>query len=69
LVQREVHLCGVRGGLTDPGDWAIQWIPAEWRDFVELSAREADEQIRSSTHAGRPLGSVGFVQSVTWVVG
>jgi putative transposase len=57
-----VHLCGVHDGLTELGEWASHWIAADWREFVETPAREVDEAIRRSTHAGRPLGSKEFVQ-------
>ena len=56
-----VHLCGVRDGFTEPGEWACHWTSPDWREFVDVSAREADDEIRTCTHAGRPLGSVEFV--------
>ena len=49
-------------GYTESGEWASHWTSAEWREFLGLPARDADEEIRSSTHAGRPLGSNDFVQ-------
>jgi putative transposase len=57
-----VHLCGVDDGYTDLAPWAAHWTAVDWREFLGLPAREADEELRTSTHAGRPLGSNDFVQ-------
>ena len=57
-----VHLCGVYDGFTEPGEWASHWTPADWSEFLGANAREADEAIRNSTYAGRPLGSAEFVR-------
>jgi putative transposase len=56
------HLCGVHDGFTELGEWASHWTAADWREFLGMPSREADEAIRSSTHGGRPLGSAEFVE-------
>jgi len=59
-----VHLCEVRDGFTEPGEWAVHWTAVGWREFLGLRSREMDEAIRSSTHAGRPLGSAEFIRGL-----
>lgn len=63
------HLCGVGDGLTELGEWASHWTANDWREFVEAPGKEADDAIRRSTHAGRPLGSVEFVQDLERRIG
>jgi putative transposase len=57
-----VHLCGVNDGFTELAEWSGQWTSAEWREFLGLAAPQIEEAIRSSTHAGRPLGPDEFVR-------
>jgi putative transposase len=54
------HLRGERDGITDLQEWATQWNPGDWREFMSAPSLN-DEPIRESTHRGRPLGSAEFV--------
>jgi putative transposase len=45
--------------------WRKRWTVAEWREFLDVSASEAEVSVlRHSTHTGRPLGSPGFVATL-----
>jgi putative transposase len=52
--------CGAGSGLIDMEPWQRVWTPADWQRYLldrEASLEEEAEQIRASTHTGRPLGT------------
>ena len=60
-----VHVGGGWDSLVDVGLWSARWTLTEWREFLAATEfeRESDE-IRHSTHSGRPLGSANFVKGL-----
>ncbi|MGD0199717.1 MAG: transposase [Bryobacteraceae bacterium] len=60
------HCRGASDRLLDLEVWRLWWTPESWCDFLAAAVTcdaEAD-QIRASTHTGRPLGSAEFVRDL-----
>jgi len=58
-------------GTVDPdaclemATWRQHWSPESWRKFLEAGETEGElSALRRCTHAGRPLGSAEFVQTL-----
>src|SRR5271157_6014290 len=49
-----------------PMDENYRWSAEEWREFLACArgAEQEAEQIRQSTHNGRPLGSLDFIRQL-----
>ncbi|HMD76223.1 MAG TPA: transposase [Terracidiphilus sp.] len=57
---------GSADGLVDLEMWRYRWSAEEWREFLACArgAEQEAEQIRQSTHNGRPLGSLDFIRQL-----
>ena len=59
-----IHCGGAGGGWLDSEIWQGSWTPGEWRDYLRAAPDGDGEEIRRSTHTGRPLGSADFVRTL-----
>ncbi len=61
-----VHCGGAVGDtLVDLSLWRQAWSPAAWRDYIRTGVSgEEVEEIRRSTHTGRPMGTPEFVRGL-----
>jgi putative transposase len=60
-----VHAGGGSDGMIEIADWAARWTSREWCGYLEATGTEREyEAIRRSTHSGRPLGPVSFIEQL-----
>ncbi len=63
------HIIGVdASGLLDLAWWGKQWDQGNWAEALVETAGGTDE-IRRATSAGRPFGSVEFIQGLEEALG
>jgi putative transposase len=61
-----VH-CGAAApeAMLEMKRWSKRWTPAEWVEFLAAAGSPTDvSELRRSTHTGRPLGTLEFVEAL-----
>jgi putative transposase len=60
-----VHCMPSEDSLVSLTCWQAAWTPSTWRAYLDSASSDADaEEIRRSTHTGRPPGSPEFVREL-----